>query len=249
MRDRNSEQRCTDVVAPSASTALAATTKVLASPPTHTAATTVEKAPEPPVQVESNTPTPTAIKLPKIISSSAAVADDQDTWLHHKIFASDLLRIPGLGPSAREEVLTIAWEYSRVIIPQYTNWTRFSCWVCFIIIGVLAEYEGDVVDIAQSDKVPGYDLGELLETMLQGRPRAGDLERDYRTFLLMSAEKCLTSGTAMTQTRRDTNMSWRTKKVCCIRVLRRSSKTTCGIATSVFTGTGTTQRTSTNLAA
>jgi hypothetical protein len=59
-----------------------------------------------------------------------------------------------------------------------------------MIIGILAEYEGDVVDIAQDDKVLGYDVGELLETMLQGRPGAEDLKREYRTFWLMLAEKC-----------------------------------------------------------
>ncbi|KAK4444024.1 hypothetical protein QBC34DRAFT_475985 [Podospora aff. communis PSN243] len=157
-----------------------------------------------PVHPESDTPTPIAAakptaalapvptesKPPKIISGSAAVAGEKDTWLYHKFFENDLLNVPGLTPSAREEVLTTAWEYSRVIIPHYTNFTRFACWVRFMIICIIAEYEGDVVDIAQGDKVLGYDLGELLDTMLQDRPGAEDMKREFRAFMLMGAEKC-----------------------------------------------------------
>ena len=103
---------------------------------------------------------------------------------------NDLVGIPGLTEAARQEVLTTAWEYSRVIIPQYSNWERFSCWVRFMIIGILAEYEGGVLDIAVSGKQLGYDVEELLRTMLRGRPGAEEMKREYRAFLLVTSDKC-----------------------------------------------------------
>ncbi|KAK1834555.1 hypothetical protein QBC39DRAFT_397193 [Podospora conica] len=126
----------------------------------------------------------------KKIEGSVAVAGDKDTWIWHKDFDNDLVGIPGLTESARQEVLTAAWEYARITVPHYTNWERFSCWVRFLIIGILAEYEGSVLDIAMSDKQLGYDVEELLNTMLRDRPGAEEMKREYRAFLLVTADKC-----------------------------------------------------------
>ena len=131
-----------------------------------------------------------SLKPAKKIDGSETVAGDNDTWIWHKDFDNDLVGIPGLTEATRQEVLTTAWEYSRVIIPQYSNWERFSCWVRFMIIGILAEYEGSVLDIAMSDKQLGYNVEELFDTMLRDRPGAEEMKQEYRAFLLVTADKC-----------------------------------------------------------
>ena len=114
---------------------------------------------------------------------------NNDTWLFHKDFDNDLLDVPGLSPQVREEILNTAWEYSRSIIPQYTNWTRFCCWVRCMVIGIFVEYKGESIDILESNMVYGYNVDEILDTMLRDRPGAEDMKVEYRAFLLMTAEK------------------------------------------------------------
>jgi len=113
----------------------------------------------------------------------------QDTWFFPKEFSNDLTNIPGLSARMREEVLNTAWEYSRVVIPQFTNWTRFCCYVRLSAIGIIAEYHGDLTDITATSKILGYDVDELLDTMLMNRPGADETKREYRTYLLITSAK------------------------------------------------------------
>ncbi|KAH6634768.1 hypothetical protein B0J18DRAFT_486943 [Chaetomium sp. MPI-SDFR-AT-0129] len=113
----------------------------------------------------------------------------QDTWFFPKEFSNDLINIPGLSPRMREEVLNTAWEYSRVVIPQYTNWTRFCCYVRLSAIGIISEYNGELTDITATNKILGYDVDELLDTMLMNRPGAEESKREYRTYLVITSAK------------------------------------------------------------
>ncbi|KAK4446761.1 hypothetical protein QBC34DRAFT_468841 [Podospora aff. communis PSN243] len=113
----------------------------------------------------------------------------QDTFFFPSEFSNDLVNIPGLSPRMREEVLNTAWEYSRVVIPTYTNWKRFCCYVRLSAIGIISEYRGDMTDITSSSKMLGYDVKELLDEMLQGRPGAEETKREYRTYLVITSAK------------------------------------------------------------
>lgn len=113
----------------------------------------------------------------------------QDTWFFPREFSNDLLNIPGLSARMREEVLNTAWEYSRVVIPQFTNWTRFCCYVRLSAIGIIAEFHGELTDITSTNKILGYDVDELLDTMLMNRPGADETKREYRTYLLITSAK------------------------------------------------------------
>jgi len=113
----------------------------------------------------------------------------QDTWFFPREFSNDLTNIPGLSARMREEVLNTAWEYSRVVIPQFTNWTRFCCYVRLSAIGIIAEYHGELTDITATSKILGYDVDELLDTMLMNRPGADEAKREYRTYLLITSAK------------------------------------------------------------
>ncbi|KAK3347006.1 hypothetical protein B0T25DRAFT_613795 [Lasiosphaeria hispida] len=90
-------------------------------------------------------------------------------------------------------MLSTAWEYSRVVIPQYSNWTRFCCYVRLSVIGIVAEYNGEWTDITASSKMLGYDVDELLDTMpawgrgiLINTRRDDDLFRRYVNHLVRS---------------------------------------------------------------
>lgn len=58
-----------------------------------------------------------------------------------------------------------------------------------MIIGIFAEYNGESVDIASANMAHGYNVDEILDTMLRDRPGANDMKVEYRAFLLMAAEK------------------------------------------------------------
>ncbi|KAK0708426.1 hypothetical protein B0H67DRAFT_672419 [Lasiosphaeris hirsuta] len=122
-------------------------------------------------------------------TTTAPTQKHQDTWFFPKEFSDDLIGISGLSARMREEVLNTAWEYSRVVIPQYSNWTRFCCYVRLSVIGIVAEYNGEWTDITASSKMLGYDVDELLDTMLMGRPGAEESKNEYRTYLLVTSAK------------------------------------------------------------
>lgn len=122
-------------------------------------------------------------------SESESTLRHQDAFFFPDEFANDLIGIPCLSARMRDEVLNTAWEYSRVVIPHYTNWARFCCYVRLSAIGIIAEYNGELTDIAATSKILGYDVDELLDAMLLNRPGAEETKREYRTYLLITSAK------------------------------------------------------------
>jgi hypothetical protein len=88
------------------------------------------------------------------------------------------------------ETLTCAWEYSRCIIPHYTNWPRYVAFARTIAVGILAEVHGHLVDVLASDRVLGYDVAAQLDILFGGTVGREAMGREYRAFLLASADKC-----------------------------------------------------------
>lgn len=88
-----------------------------------------------------------------------------------------------------EEILACAWEYSRCVIPECTNWDRYLAFNRTIIIAIIAEFRGDLIPEDGSNDVIGYDLEELLSTLFGETPMHEDMSREFRTFLLISTEK------------------------------------------------------------
>ncbi|KAG7424304.1 hypothetical protein Forpi1262_v014319 [Fusarium oxysporum f. sp. raphani] len=87
------------------------------------------------------------------------------------------------------ETLACAWEYSRCVIPNWTSWERYLAFNRTIIIAIVAEFRGDLIPEINSKNIIGYDVDELLSTLFGGTSMREDMSREFRTFLLMSAEK------------------------------------------------------------
>lgn len=68
----------------------------------------------------------------------------RDTWYYPPDIAHDLDGID-LPDHIKGEVLATAWEYTRTVIPHYTNWKRYVAFMRIIVMGIIAEFKGDLV--------------------------------------------------------------------------------------------------------
>ncbi len=114
-----------------------------------------------------------------------------DEWFYPKDLTYDLISTPLLY-DVRQEIFTCAWEYVRCALPQFTNRTRYLAFTRIVIITVVAEFRGDLIDIVDNDRnILGYNLEVLLATVFSGlNPNVcRDLGCEIRNHLLMSCEK------------------------------------------------------------
>jgi len=111
-----------------------------------------------------------------------------DTWFYPADIADDLVD-SGLPDEVVAETLACAWEYVRCVIPQFTNWDRYLAFTRVIVIGIIAEFRGHLVDVVSDGHPLGYDLDELLDTVFKGTPGHEEMAREYRAFLLVTADK------------------------------------------------------------
>ncbi|KAJ9611444.1 hypothetical protein H2200_004628 [Cladophialophora chaetospira] len=112
-------------------------------------------------------------------------------FIYPPILANDLASVD-LPDDQKKEALTCAWEYVRCVIPQYTNVDRYVAFARIVLIGVIAEYRGDMLDLDSEDRyLFGYDLDELFTVVYGGMGEQAhrDLACEFRTFLLVNAEK------------------------------------------------------------
>lgn len=109
-------------------------------------------------------------------------------WYYPDDIAHDLdgLNLPA---EVKGEILACAWEYSRSVIPHYTNWSRYIAFMRIIIIGIIAEFHGALVDVTAGPKVLGYDLDRVLDDLFHDTPGHKEMAREYKTFLLITSEK------------------------------------------------------------
>ncbi|TLS25786.1 hypothetical protein PpBr36_06879 [Pyricularia pennisetigena] len=113
-----------------------------------------------------------------------------DSWYYPDDIAHDLDGVEGLSEALKQEAYACAWEYTRCVIPQYTNWDRYVAFMRTIIIGIIAEFRGELVDVAGSDSIMGcYSLSAVLDALFEGTPGHALMVREYKTFLLVTSEK------------------------------------------------------------
>ncbi|KAF7349846.1 Alpha-ionylideneethane synthase abl3 [Mycena venus] len=111
-----------------------------------------------------------------------------DTWYYPPDIANDLKDV-NLPHEVKCEIFACAWEYARCVIPQYTNWDRYVAFMRIIVMGTIAEFKGSMVDVTAGDMILGYSLSSTLATLFEGTPCHADMAREYRTFLLITADK------------------------------------------------------------
>ncbi|KAI1663829.1 hypothetical protein Ptr902_09579 [Pyrenophora tritici-repentis] len=112
----------------------------------------------------------------------------QNRWYYPPEFSNDLKDID-LPTEVKGEVFACAWEYTRCVIPQYTNWPRYVAFMRTIVIGIIAEFRGSMVDVTAGDEILGYNLSEVLDALFLGTADHENICREYRTFLLITSEK------------------------------------------------------------
>lgn len=112
----------------------------------------------------------------------------KDSWYYPVDIANDLQSVD-LPAEVKAEVLNTAWEYTRCSAPQYTNWGRYIAFMRTMTICTIAEFRGKLVDVSASDNIMGCDVGASLATLFEGRPGHTDMAREYRAFLLLTADK------------------------------------------------------------
>lgn len=112
-----------------------------------------------------------------------------DRWFYPAEMADDL-QLPGLPRDEVIEMLACTWEYSRCVVPEFTNWERYIALARLGVTTVLAELRGELVDLTADDTlVAGYDLDELLDTLFGGTAVHDQMSRELRMSVLFSAEK------------------------------------------------------------
>ncbi|KAK3680870.1 hypothetical protein B0T22DRAFT_531440 [Podospora appendiculata] len=118
----------------------------------------------------------------------ASIGGSVDRWFYPSEIANDLQGVD-LPAHFIGETLACAWEYARCVIPEYTNWTRYIAFTRIIVVGIVAEFRGSLVDIMASSHVLGYDLDALLATVFGGTPIHEAMAREFRAFVLITADK------------------------------------------------------------
>jgi hypothetical protein len=61
-----------------------------------------------------------------------------DRWYYPPDIANDLQGVD-LPAKIKAEAFACAWEYTRCVIPQYTNWARYVAFMRIIVMGIVAE--------------------------------------------------------------------------------------------------------------
>ncbi|KAJ4385999.1 Molybdenum cofactor sulfurase [Gnomoniopsis smithogilvyi] len=112
----------------------------------------------------------------------------QDIYYYPPEIANDLQGV-NLPDEIKAECFACAWEYTRCVIPQYTNWTRYVAFMRTIIIGIIAEFKGHMVDVSAGDEILGYNLQDVLDGLFKGTVGHELMCREYRSFLLITSEK------------------------------------------------------------
>ncbi|PYH33917.1 ABA 3 protein [Aspergillus neoniger CBS 115656] len=112
----------------------------------------------------------------------------QNEWYYPDDIAHDLDGID-LPKETRDEALACAWEYSRSVIPHYTNWKRYIAFMGIIIMGIIAEFQGTMIDVTAGSKILNLDPDEVLAELFHGTPGHLDMAREYKTFLFITSQK------------------------------------------------------------
>ncbi|EMD88486.1 hypothetical protein COCC4DRAFT_45899 [Bipolaris maydis ATCC 48331] len=111
-----------------------------------------------------------------------------ERWYYPPDIANDLKDVD-LPFRVKEEVFATAWEYTRCVIPEYTNWSRYVAFMRTIVVGIIAEFRGSLIDVVYDDRILGYSLTEVLNALCGGTVGHAEMCREYRCFILISSQK------------------------------------------------------------
>ncbi|KAK1975069.1 BcABA3 [Colletotrichum cereale] len=111
-----------------------------------------------------------------------------DTFYYPSEIANDLKDVD-IPERLKAETFACAWEYTRCVIPQYTNWPRYVAFMRIIVMGIIAEFKGSLVDVTAGDDILGYSLDSTLAALFEGTAGHELMAREYKTFLLITADK------------------------------------------------------------
>lgn len=75
----------------------------------------------------------------------------KDNWYYWEDVAHDLDGI-NLPQSVKDEILACSLEYTRTVIPHWTNRGRYVAFMRIIIMGIIAEFKGDLVGCCDFSK-------------------------------------------------------------------------------------------------
>ncbi|KAF4554383.1 Hypothetical protein D9617_4g001370 [Elsinoe fawcettii] len=147
-----------------------------------------------------STPTTPPSSPPKP-SPKSLPALGRELYFYPPEIAHDLDHV-SLPSSIKAQTLACAWEYTRCVIPSHTNKRRYLAFMRSIIIGIIAEVRGDMIDVtAQPPSVLGYDLDGILEDLFAGTQGHADMAREYKSFLLITSHKVSSKRSGMLFTR------------------------------------------------
>ncbi|KAK6504613.1 hypothetical protein TWF481_006552 [Arthrobotrys musiformis] len=111
-------------------------------------------------------------------------------WFYPNELKNDLAGL-NISDELRDEILNCAWEYTRCIIPTWTNWQRYIAFARIIILQAICEFRGDLVRPDETDEILGYKLQELIDILFAGSPDYvhDGMARELRTFFVTISEK------------------------------------------------------------
>lgn len=112
----------------------------------------------------------------------------QDIWFFPTEIMDDL-KDTVVPEAFIAEALACAWEYARCVIPHFTNWPRYVAFTRVLVIAIVVEFRGSTADIIASDKVLGYDVEELINTLFAGTAGRDEMARELRSWLLITGDK------------------------------------------------------------
>ncbi|KAL1882887.1 hypothetical protein Daus18300_000525 [Diaporthe australafricana] len=116
-------------------------------------------------------------------------AKSRDTWYYPPEIAHDLDGETRLTEAQKVEIIGAAYEYTRCVIPNYTNYKRYIGFARCMIIGIIAEFRGDLMDENGADGIVGYSLDGVLAELFEGTPGHALMAREYKSFLIPAADK------------------------------------------------------------
>lgn len=119
----------------------------------------------------------------------AMASKSRDAWYYPPDIAHDLDNETRLTEAQKVEIIGAAYEYTRCVIPHYTNYKRYIGFARCMIIGIIAEFRGDLTDENGGDRIVGYSLDGVLAELFEGTPGHALMALEYKSFLIPAADK------------------------------------------------------------
>ncbi|KAF3297466.1 hypothetical protein TWF132_007555 [Orbilia oligospora] len=137
-------------------------------------------------------------------ATNAAVTVPKSRWFIPKEMQNDMLNT-GLSEEIRIEVLNTGWEYTRAVIPIWSNWARYLAFARILTAEFTCEFCGDLFRPEETDEMVGYNLQEQVDILFGGTPLHKEMEREIRSFFVSVSEKVSSAKDGSDLFRRHTN--------------------------------------------